>query len=306
MLFSRILSLLTRSSARKLLVTLLQCLTMTNYNSKCSPTYLFLCLFIIIILPSLLKFQSVPCPLGCRGQRGDRGPKGVAGKPGLVGPPGPRGDDGRDGTPGLSNGKSGHGLSFLVIHSQTNKVPSCPKGMNKLWTGYTLVQFEGDELTINHDLGLTSSCIQSFSTSLYHYAIPDSLPSSCSQSICSAEEARYYWMADTGLASSYSSPNVDVPSSIARCVVCEAETSSFLVLHTQKQSEPRCPLGWDSLWAGFSFVMVSCLLSLFSSSFRFFFPMRYLCDHLRRYNIAAGRKFEENIVQTPFMGERKK
>lgn len=239
--------------------------TMTTYNS----TYLLSCL--IILLPSLFHFQSVPCPLGCKGQRGDRGPKGVAGKPGLVGPPGPKGDEGKDGIPGSSgNGNSGSGLSFLVIHSQTNKVPTCPEGMNKLWTGYTLLQFEGDELTVNHDLGLTSSCIQSFSTSLYHYSAPDSLPSSCSQSICSSEEARYYWMAATPSSSSNPSVAVDVPSSIARCAVCEASTSSFLVLHTQKQLEqPRCPSGWDSLWTGFSFLMVSCLLLLLPLSFRY-------------------------------------
>lgn len=231
-----------------------------NYPS--SNPYLILCL---ILLPSLLSGQSTHCPYGCKGERGERGPKGVVGKPGLQGPPGPRGDDGRDGIPGVSEpGSSGSSsvVSFLVIHSQTNQVPSCPENMNKLWTGYTLMQFEGNDLTINHDLGLTSSCIQTFSTSLYYFSNPDLLSDSCSPSICSSREGRYYWMAANG--STQSTPFPDVPMSISRCAVCEAETSSFLVLHTQRHSSipTQCPNKWNPLWIGFSFLMVSFLISL--------------------------------------------
>lgn len=233
-------------------------------------TVVVLCL---VLLPPLLLAQSIHCPVGCKGERGERGSKGVPGKPGLVGPPGPRGDDGRDGIPGVSAGSGGSGssVSLLVIHSQTSQVPVCPQGMNKLWTGYTLIQVDADGLTINHDLGLTSSCIQSFSTSLYHFSSPQvSLPGSCSPSICSSSpEARYYWMAapSTGLKQD-STP--DVPASISRCIVCEAEISSFLVLHSQKQSpsEAECPENWKPIWSGYSFLMVSLLpYSLPDSSF---------------------------------------
>lgn len=227
----------------------------------------------LVLLPPLLLTQSTYCPVGCKGERGGRGSKGVAGKPGLVGPPGPRGDDGRDGIPGVSAGSGGSGssVSLLVIHSQTSQIPICPNGMNKLWTGYTLIQVDADGLTINHDLGLTSSCIQSFSTSLYHFSTPQvSLPGSCSPSICSSSpEARYYWMATLSTESQRDS-TPDVPASISRCIVCEAEISSFLVLHSQKHSssEAKCPENWKPVWSGYSFLMVSLLpCSLSDSSF---------------------------------------
>ena len=208
----------------------------------------------LILLPSCLFGQSVRCPLGCKG---DRGAKGVSGKPGPVGPAGPRGDDGVAGVPGASGGSQGSSVvSLLTIHSQTNQEPPCPSNMNKLWSGYTLIQFEADDLTINHDLGSTSSCMKSFSTSLYHSSVPSSLPDSCAASVCSSLEARYYWMGTNRPSSSVT--NIpEVPASISRCSVCEAETSSFLVLHSQNRAEAKCPDKWDPLWTGSSFLMVS-------------------------------------------------
>lgn len=42
---------------------------------------------------------------------------------------------------------------LLVKHSQTDKEPMCPVGMNKLWSGYSLLYFEGQEKAHNQDLG---------------------------------------------------------------------------------------------------------------------------------------------------------
>lgn len=40
-----------------------------------------------------------------------------------------------------------------------------------------------------------------------------------------------------------------------RCSVCEM-TSNVLAVHSQTTLIPQCPQGWESLWTGYSFVMV--------------------------------------------------
>lgn len=46
------------------------------------------------------------------------------------------------------------GIGYLLVkHSQTDQEPMCPQGMNKLWSGYSLLYFEGQEKAHNQDLG---------------------------------------------------------------------------------------------------------------------------------------------------------
>jgi hypothetical protein len=40
-----------------------------------------------------------------------------------------------------------------------------------------------------------------------------------------------------------------------RCSVCETLTR-VITVHSQSLQSPECPDGWDSLWRGFSFLMV--------------------------------------------------
>lgn len=64
------------------------------------------------------------------------------------GPPGPIGDPGPKGVgPGYLSG------FLLVLHSQTDGEPTCPVGMPRLWTGYSLLYVEGQERAHNQDLG---------------------------------------------------------------------------------------------------------------------------------------------------------
>ena len=42
---------------------------------------------------------------------------------------------------------------LLVLHSQSDREPFCPEGMATLWTGYSLLYFEGQEKAHNQDLG---------------------------------------------------------------------------------------------------------------------------------------------------------
>lgn len=64
------------------------------------------------------------------------------------GPPGPVGDPGPEGFgPVYPSG------FLLVLHSQTDGEPTCPAGMPRLWTGYSLLYLEGQERAHNQDLG---------------------------------------------------------------------------------------------------------------------------------------------------------
>lgn len=69
------------------------------------------------------------------------------------GPPGPIGDPGPKGFgPGYLSG------FLLVLHSQTDGEPTCPAGMPRLWTGYSLLYLEGQEKAHNQDLGMYRAC----------------------------------------------------------------------------------------------------------------------------------------------------
>lgn len=71
------------------------------------------------------------------------------------GPPGPIGDPGPKGFgPGYLSG------FLLVLHSQTDGEPTCPAGMPRLWTGYSLLYLEGQEKAHNQDLGMYRACGQ--------------------------------------------------------------------------------------------------------------------------------------------------
>ena len=49
---------------------------------------------------------------------------------------------------------------------------------------------------------------------------------------------------------------------VGRCVVCEVE-SNVIAVHSQDLNIPDCPPNWDSLWIGYSFVMVSAFLPFY-------------------------------------------
>ena len=46
---------------------------------------------------------------------------------------------------------------------------------------------------------------------------------------------------------------------LLRCVVCET-TANILAVHSQDMNIPDCPRGWESLWIGYSFAMVSSFM----------------------------------------------
>ena len=43
---------------------------------------------------------------------------------------------------------------------------------------------------------------------------------------------------------------------ISRCAVCDAP-ANVIAVHSQTTQVPQCPRGWNELWIGYSFAMVS-------------------------------------------------
>uniref|UniRef100_A0A3P9DEF1 Collagen IV NC1 domain-containing protein n=1 Tax=Maylandia zebra TaxID=106582 RepID=A0A3P9DEF1_9CICH len=192
--------------------------------------------------------------LGRTGVPGFQGPLGDPGPPGFPGSPGAQGQDfwfpgtiGPRGIPG-SVGRS-HSIGYtLVKHSQSTQVPMCPQGMAKLWEGYSLLYVEGQEKAHNQDLGQPGSCLPRFNTIPFLYCSPSE--------ICyyASRNDKSYWLSTTASIPMMPVEKEEIRPYISRCSVCEAPSQAVAV-HSQDMTIPNCPIGWRSLWIGYSFLM---------------------------------------------------
>ncbi|XP_003512487.4 collagen alpha-6(IV) chain isoform X1, partial [Cricetulus griseus] len=197
--------------------------------------------------------KGLPGIPGKDGPSGLPGPPGVLGDPllpGLQGPPGFEGAPGQQGPFGRP-GMPGHNVRVgytLVKHSQSEQVPLCPVGMSRLWVGYSLLFVEGQEKAHNQDLGFAGSCLPRFSTMPFVY---------CNiNEVChyARRNDKSYWLSTTAPIPMMPVGQTQIPQYISRCSVCEAPSQAIAV-HSQDITIPQCPLGWRSLWIGYSFLM---------------------------------------------------
>lgn len=137
---------------------------------------------------------------------------------------------------------------LLVKHSQSEHVPMCPEGMSKVWDGYSLLYFEGQEKAHNQDLGLAGSCLPRFKTIPFIYCNPND--------VCyyGSRNDKSYWLSTTAPIPMMPVDSQEIKPYISRCSVCEAPSVAIAV-HSQDTSIPPCPQGWRSLWIGYSFLM---------------------------------------------------
>lgn len=133
-------------------------------------------------------------------------------------------------------------------HSQSSQVPPCPQGMAKLWEGYSLLYVEGQEKAHNQDLGFAGSCLPRFSTIPFLYCNVNEL---C---YFASRNDKSYWLSTTAPIPMMPVEEQQISQYISRCSVCEAPSQAVAV-HSQDLSIPSCPLGWRSLWIGYSFLM---------------------------------------------------
>lgn len=99
-----------------------------------------------------------PGSVGLPGPDGPKGDRGFNGQPGSPGSPGLRGETGPPGVPGRPGGEKLMGM-LVVRHSQSYRVPTCPRGMSRVWDGYSLLYIEGNEKAHTQDLGKCANAI---------------------------------------------------------------------------------------------------------------------------------------------------
>lgn len=193
--------------------------------------------------------------IGLQGLEGPRGPSGLRGEIGLSGPPG------RDGIPGLQGLKGASGAPctsapdyltgiLLVKHSQSEELPQCEAGHVKIWDGYSLLYVDGNDYPANQDLGSPGSCVRKFST----------MPvMACGQNnVCNyaSRNDRTFWLSTSKEIPMMPVTEYEMRPYISRCVVCEVP-SNVIAVHSQSLQIPECPNGWEGLWIGYTFLMVS-------------------------------------------------
>lgn len=189
-------------------------------------------------------FPGLPGYSGPRGLPGDEGFQGLPGFPGTPGTPGRPGNRGPPGGPARSRGY------FFTRHSQTSRIPECPRGTHPLWSGYSLLYILGDEKAHGQDLGSAGSCLRRFSTMPFLFCSLNNVCNFASRNDYS------YWLSTPEPMPMAMTPIVgrDIQKYISRCSVCESSTQ-VIAIHSQTLEVPECPEGWDGVWSGYSFFM---------------------------------------------------
>lgn len=129
---------------------------------------------------------------------------------------------------------------MLILHSQSNVVPPCPDGFPLVASGYSFLQTSDSSFGVaTQDLGSMGSCLTHFSTSL------------CT----TGRDCTSYWLA-SNISSVKLSMRDHTSHAISRCSICLL-TANIITVHSLKHELPNCPIGWNTLWDGYSFISVS-------------------------------------------------
>jgi integrin beta 8 len=202
---------------------------------------------------------------GLKGQKGEMGIPGIPGLPGLAGEkglPGLNGKSGKTGPQGLPGDQGPPGNAYvragllITRHSQESREPECPPNTVKLWDGYSLLYFSGNEKSHQQDLGTAGSCLKRFSVMPF---IRCDIGNVCN---FAQNNDLSYWLSTNLPIPKAPMDGQNIKDYISRCSVCEAP-ANVMAVHSQGEVVPQCPNGWDRLWDGYSFVMVSSTKLLF-------------------------------------------
>uniref|UniRef100_A0A4W3K944 Collagen IV NC1 domain-containing protein n=1 Tax=Callorhinchus milii TaxID=7868 RepID=A0A4W3K944_CALMI len=175
----------------------------------------------------------LPCSLAH--SRGFPGSPGADGIPGIPGPPG--------------SASVAHGF-LLTRHSQTRDVPVCPAGTQQIYEGFSLLYVQGNERAHGQDLGTAGSCLRRFSTMPFMFCNINNVCNFASRNDYS------YWLSTPQPMPMSMAPvsGESIRPFISRCSVCETP-AMVIAIHSQNIQIPGCPVGWISLWIGYSFMM---------------------------------------------------
>ncbi len=126
---------------------------------------------------------------------------------------------------------------YLVDHSQSPIVPSCPTDWVKEGEGFSFVLSRNKPSTSSfQDLADPGSCLKVFKK------IPTI---ECKKGSCDYitwdDTSTWLWAGGTGTG-----------DEISRCVICSKEDAEIKVFHSQTDLTPPCPAESTLLWTGFS------------------------------------------------------
>jgi integrin beta 8 len=187
--------------------------------------------------------------IGRRGEKGDQGiegRRGVNGRNGYRGPKGYRGDAAPPPPPPKSRG------FIFTVHSQSVEIPQCPVNTVSLWDGYSLASLIAGGRAVGQDLGIGGSCLRRFTTMPYMLC---DLNSVCNYAQ-NNDDSMWLATSESMPMSMAPIPSKEIEKYISRCSVCET-TTRVLAVHSQSMDIPDCPRGWEEMWTGFSYVMLT-------------------------------------------------
>jgi len=119
---------------------------------------------------------------------------------------------------------------------------------------YTLIRFTTVKC-VKLSTGSAGSCLLKFSTMPFLF---------CDfMNVCNyaSRNDKSFWLSTTAPIPMMPQEERSIEPYISRCSVCESPTN-MLAVHSQTDTIPQCPVGWNGLWIGYSFAMVSCLLNV--------------------------------------------
>ena len=211
-------------------------------------------------LPGLVGVKGKTGLQGVTGLQGLKGEPGTPGREGIPGKPGAPGVPGIEGLPAAEGPRPKPQGFYIAVHSQTARAPICPEGTALLWEGYSLLHVYGNAHAQGQDLGQPGSCMRKFSTMPYLFCNLNEVCDYASRNDYS------YWLSTTEPMPMMMTPikGPDMEKYISKCAVCETPTK-VITMHSQTINVPECPENWSFLWAGYSFIMVSIILSSLSS-----------------------------------------
>lgn len=109
-------------------------------------------------------------------------------------------------------------------------------------------------------LGFAGSCLRRFSTMPFLFCDFNSVCNYASRN------DKSYWLSTNAPIPMMPVGESVIQEYISRCVVCEAPANAIAV-HSQSLNIPDCPSGWNMLWIGYSFAMVSIYIQNYFTVF---------------------------------------
>ena len=99
--------------------------------------------------------------------------------------------------------------------------------------------------------GWAGSCLPRFSTMPFLFCNMNNVCNYASRN------DKSYWLSTNAPIPMMPVGERDLVPYISRCVVCDVP-ANVIAIHSQTLQIPPCPRGWNSMWIGYSFAMVSC------------------------------------------------